>query len=99
MSPHPQDLFQFPSSLSHYGLQFCFRCSGSPVHMVLGSVPGVLASGLEKEDPDPPVADQRAGCPTEDCSAKKLIITIIIIREVFFNALQMIANVSSIALH
>ena len=52
--------------------------------MVLGSVPGVSASGLEREDPDPPVVDQRAGCPTEDCvqKKKKNIIIIIIIREV-----------------
>lgn len=67
--------------------------------MALGSVPGVSASGLEKEGPDPPLADLTAGCPTEDCSGKKQIRIVIIIREVFFNALQMIANVSSIALH
>lgn len=48
--------------------------------MVLGSVPGVWASGLETEGPSPPVA----GCPTKDCKE----INKNIHRCSFFNALH-----------
>lgn len=47
-----------------------FECS-SPVHMVLGSVPGVSASGLETEGLGLPVVAQKSGCPTKDCKVKK----------------------------